>query len=185
MVYSFVMNSFSERAAEIERWLESEYMNIRSGQATPGLLDSIKVPSYGTLVPINQVGSVSIEDARTLRISVWDADQVSAVETAVREADLGLSVMVDSSGVRAIFPELTSERRVQLLKLSKQKLEEARVSLRNIRDEAMKELDKREKAGELSEDEKFKEKEAVQKVVDATNRSFDSRYDNKEAEISK
>ncbi len=179
------MDTFSGRIAEVERWLESEYMSIRSGQATPGLLDGVKVSSYGTFVPINQVGSVGIEDARTLRISVWDASQVSAIETAIREADLGLSVVTDSAGLRVIFPELTSERRAQLLKLAKQKLEDARVSLRSARDEVMKDLDKREKAGELSEDEKFREKESVQKAIDAMNRNLDAHYAKKEVEITK
>ncbi len=179
------MQSFSERAVEVERWLEREYMSIRSGQATPGLLDGVKVPSYGALVPINQVGSVMVEDARTLRISTWDTSQIHAVETAIRDADLGLSVVTDSSGLRIIFPDLTSERRAQLLKLAKQKLEDARVSLRSARDEAMKELDKAEKAGDLSEDEKFKAKETIQKVVDTTNRSLDTHFEKKEVEISK
>lgn len=179
------MDTFSERAKEVERWLEREYQGIRTGQATPGLLDAIKVQSYGTLVSINQVGSVTVEDARTLRVSTWDTSQISAVETAIRDADLGLSVVTDSSGLRVIFPELTSERRTQLLKLAKQKLEDARVSLRSARDEAMKELDKLEKAGELSEDEKFSKKDSIQKIVDAGNRSLDAHYQKKEIEISK
>jgi ribosome recycling factor len=179
------MNDFQKRAQEITAWLEREYTSIRSGQATPGLLDGIKVSSYGTLVPLNQVGSVSVEDARTLRISLWDAGQVSTVETAIREADLGLSVVTDSSGLRVIFPELTSERRSQLLKLAKSKLEDARVSLRSIRDEVMKQIDKDEKAGEISEDQKFSQKEAVQKVVDETNRQLEAHLVRKEAEVSK
>ena len=179
------MDTFSERAKDVERWLEREQQGIRTGQAAPALLDAIKVQSYGTLVSLNQIGSVNVEDARTLRISTWDASQVSAVETAIREANLGLSVVTDSSGLRVIFPELTSERRVQLLKLAKSKLEDARVSLRSARDEVMKELDKSEKAGDLSEDEKFSKKESIQKIVDATNRSLDAHYQKKEVEISK
>ncbi len=179
------MQKFTERAKEIERWLEGEYMGIRSGQATPGLLDGVRVQSYGTLVPLNQVGSVMVEDARTLRISTWDTSQVSAVETAIRDADLGLSVVTDSSGLRVIFPELTSERRAQLLKLAKSKLEDARVSLRSARDEAMKELERAEKAGDMSEDEKFKAKESIQKIVDSTNRSLDVHFEKKEVEVSK
>lgn len=179
------MNTFSERAQDVERWLEREYLGIRSGQATPGLLDGVKVQSYGALVSLNQIGSVTVEDARTLRVSTWDTSQISAVETAIRDADLGLSVVTDSSGLRIIFPELTSERRTQLLKLAKQKLEDARVSLRSARDDAMKELDKQEKSGELSEDEKFTKKESIQKVVDSTNRSLDAHYQKKEVEITK
>jgi ribosome recycling factor len=175
---------FEQKAQEILLWLEREYQGIRSGQATPGLLDAVRVSSYGALVPLNQVGSVMIEDARTLRIATWDTSQISAVESAIRDADLGLSVVTDSSGLRVIFPELTSERRAQLLKLAKQRLEDARVSMRGLRDEAMKMLDKEEKAGTLSEDAKFTRKDALQKIVDTYNRQFESTFAKKELELN-
>lgn len=177
-------DSFKTRLHDITDWLVKEYSGIRTGQATPALLDGIKVEHYGTAVPINQVGSVGVEDARTLRISTWDSDSVAAVERAVKDADLGLSVASDSGGVRVIFPELTSERREQLKKLAKSKLEEARVSVRGARDEVMRSLDQQEKAGDLSEDEKFSQKEAVQKVVDETNKKLESLFDQKEKEIT-
>ncbi len=179
------MIDFSSRSKEIVTWLIGEFTGIRTGQAAPALLDSVKVESYGSRMPINQLGTVSVEDARTLRISIWDAGQVKAVETAIREADLGISLAVDSSGMRVIFPELTSERRVQLLKLAKQKHEEARVSVKTAREEAMKEIDKREKEGEISEDEKFGEKEQIQVAVEAANRKLDELLTAKEAEIAR
>jgi len=166
-------------------WLEKEFSGIRTGQATPALLDSIKVESYGALLPIAQVGSVGIEDARTLRISPWDAGQVTAVEKAIREADLGISVVTDSSGLRVIFPELTGERRQQLLKLAKAKLEDARVTVRGVRDEIMKTLEQAEREGELSKDAKFAAKETVQKAVDSTNRQLEARFVEKEKEIAR
>ena len=175
---------FQARMKETIEWLQGEYAGIRTGQATPALLDSIKVESYGTKVPLNQVGSVGVEDARTLRISVWDAGSISDVETAITEADLGVSVATDSAGLRVVFPELTSERREQLLKLAKQKLEDARVSVRSARDEMKKDLDKQEKDGDFSEDEKFAQMEEVQKQVDATNKSLEDLYNQKETEIS-
>ena len=116
------MDNVSEKLKEVNEWLQKEYSGIRTGQASPMLLDAVKVESYGSYMPINQVGSVNIEDARTLRISVWDKSAVSAIEKAIREADLGISTVSDSDGVRVIFPELTSERRVQLMKLAKAKL---------------------------------------------------------------
>lgn len=179
------MNEFEQRLKEISDWLGSEYASIRTGQATPALLDGVKVESYGSMMQINQVGSVGVEDARTLRVSPWDASVIKALETAIRDADLGVSVATDSSGLRVIFPELTGERRAQLLKLAKSKLEDARVSVRAARDEIMKEIDKQEKDGELSEDEKFTQKENIQKLVDAANRNLEAVYDKKEAEISK
>jgi len=179
------MIDFDIRGKEIIDWLTSEYSGIRTGQASPALLDNIKVESYGSMMPLNQVGSIGIEDARTLRISLWDAGGVHAVETALRDADLGLSVVTDSSGLRVIFPELTSDRRAQLLKLAKSKLEDARVSVRSARDEIMKDLDKQQKDGDIGEDDKFTKKEAVQKKVDAVNTKLEHLFIQKEAEVSK
>ncbi len=176
--------NFTVRGEEIVKWLEREFAGVRTGRATPALLDLVLVESYGTRVPIQQVGSVSVEDARTLRISVWDQSAIKAVEKAITEADLGVSVVADGSGIRVIFPELTGERRVQLLKLAKAKLEEARVSLRGARDEAIKEIDALEKAKEMSQDEKFSAKEDLQKKVDGFNGSLESHYTLKEKEIN-
>lgn len=166
-------------------WLRGEYVGIRTGAATVALLDSVKAESYGTFMALNQLSSISIEDARTLRLSPWDASTISAIERAITEADLGVSVATDSSGLRVIFPELTSERRVQILKLAKSKLEEARVKIRSARDEAMKLIDSEEKDGKISEDERFKQKNDVQKKVDNTNDTLDKLFSQKEAEISK
>lgn len=177
-------NEFEKRLAERTDWLKKEFSGIRTGQAAPGLLDSIKVESYGSLMPLQQIGSVSVEDARTLRIAPWDASQVAAVERAINDADLGVSVATDSAGLRVIFPELTSERRQQLIKLAKQRLEEARVSVRAIRDDVMKDIDAAEKAGDISEDAKFSQKEQVQKKIDATNKELDALFAKKEGEMN-
>ncbi len=180
---SFNFKSFDTRAEEIVSWLAREFGGIRTGRATPMLLDLVQVESYGTRVPVNQVGSVSVEDPRTLRISVWDPNSVKALEKAINDANLGISVMSDASGVRVIFPELTSERRTQLLKLAKAKLEEARVSLRGARDEAIKEIESLQKSGELSEDERFAAKEDLQKRVDTKNNALTGAFELKEKEI--
>jgi ribosome recycling factor len=179
------MIDFENRTKGIVTWLQQEFSGIRTGQASPALLDSVRVENYGSKMPINQVASVGIEDARTLRVSPWDASLVSKIESAIRDADLGVSLASDSSGLRVIFPELTSERRVQLLKLAGQKLEDARISVRGARDEAMKALDKQEKDGELSKDAHFAAKEKIQKHVDTTNRQLESLFDAKEAELNK
>lgn len=174
-----------KRFTDIVEWLDKEFSTIRTGQATPTLLDGVRVESYGSMLPLNQVGSVGIEDARTLRISPWDATQVKAVEKAIADANLGLSVMADSSGVRVIFPELTGERRQQLVKLAKSKLEDARVSVKAVRDDIMKAIDAAEKSGEMSQDDKFVQKEEAQKLVDAANRALEARFSEKETEISR
>jgi len=168
---------------ETSEWLKNEFAGIRTGQASPGLLDRVKVESYGSIVPLNQVGTVGVEDARTLRISVWDASQVPGVEESIRKADLGVSLVTDSSGLRVIFPELTSERREQLNKLAKSKLEDARIAVRSVRDDVMKTIEKGGKDGDLSEDEVFTQKDAVQAAVDAVNNTLESLFNNKEAEL--
>lgn len=182
MAYDF--KSFDAQTADILSWLSKEYAGVRTGRATPALLDSVQVESYGARVPLQQVGSVGVEDARTLRITLWDPNQTKDVERAILDANIGVSAVVDQKGLRVVFPELTSERRVQLLKLAKTKYEEARVSLRQRRDEAMKDIDAKEKDGALSEDEKFRTKEDLQKRVDATNQKIDELLSKKEKEIS-
>ena len=173
-----------DRIKEVHEWLQKEYQSIRTGQATPSLLDNIKVESYGAQVPLQQVGNIGVEDARTLRISPWDSGTIKDIERSIVEADLGVSVNVDDSGLRVIFPELTGERREQLLRLAKQKLEDARVSIRSARDEAMKEIESQQKSGDISEDEKFTQKEEIQKTVDAANKELESLFQQKEAEVS-
>jgi ribosome recycling factor len=170
---------------EVNEWLGKEYSGIRSGQASPLLLDGIRVDSYGIFVPVNQIGSVNIEDARTLRVSVWDKGAVSALEKAIRDADLGVSTAADSDGVRIIFPELTTERRAQLMKLAKSKLEDARISVRAVRDECMKSIDKQQKDGDISEDEKFTLKDKIQNQVDSANKSLEALFNQKEVELQK
>jgi ribosome recycling factor len=179
------MDTLPQKLKEVTEWLGKEYAGIRSGQASPMLLDAIRVESYGAHVPLNQVGSVNIEDARTLRISVWDKGAVAAIERAIRDADLGVSTVSDSSGVRVIFPELTSERRTQLMKLAKSKLEDARISVRSVRDDIMKAIDKQHKDGDIGEDDKFSMKEKVQKQIDDTNKALEAVFATKEAELQK
>jgi ribosome recycling factor len=172
-----------QKLQEAKDWLQKEFAGIRTGQASPALLDSVKVESYGAIVPLNQVGTVGVEDARTLRVSVWDASVGKAAEEAIRDAELGVSVVGDSSGLRVIFPELTSERRQQLLKLAKSKFEDARITVRAVRDDAMKAIERSEKAGEIGEDEKFTKKESVQSAVDTINQSLEALFAQKESEL--
>lgn len=181
MQYDFT--AFKGQLAEAEKWLKNELMQVRTGQATPSILDSVKVESYGSLMPINQLGSISSEDARTLRVSIWDASRIQAVEGAITKADLGLSVSTDDKGVRVHFPELTEETRKKILKVAKDKHEQSRITLRHERDKAWTDIQGKEKAGELSEDEKFKAKEDMQKLVDETNKKLDELFNSKEKEI--
>lgn len=176
---------YEKKLKEVVEFLQKEFVTIRTGQATPALLDGIKVESYGTYMPIIQVGSVGVEDARTLRIATWDASMIPAIERAIRDSDLGVSVSSDSAGLRVSFPDLTADRRQQLVKIAKGKLEDARVAVRGVRDEAMKVIEAAHKANEISEDAKRDQKELVQKAVDVTNRTLEVVFDKKSEEISR
>ncbi len=180
-MYDFT--SLKEALASATQHYKTELAAIRTGRAAPALLDSIRVESYGSLVPLNQVGGITAEDARTLRVSAWDLGQVKAIETAVSEADLGASISTDEKGVRISFPELTSERREQLTKLTRSKLEDARTAVRIARDETWQGIQKQEKNKELSEDEKFSAKESMEAIVKEVNDELEQLAKKKEQEL--
>ncbi|MDB5225348.1 MAG: Frr, ribosome recycling factor [Candidatus Adlerbacteria bacterium] len=182
MAYDF--KPFEKRIKEIEERLGKELSGVRTGRATPAILDGIQIESYGSRMGISQVANISVEDARSLRITPFDPSNSKEIEKAITVANLGLSVGADERGVRVFFPELTSERRVTLLKLAKEKVEEVRTMLRSERDEVWSDIQDKEKAKEMSEDDKFRSKEEMQKRVDAANASFDAALERKEKEIA-
>jgi ribosome recycling factor len=181
MAYNFSI--FKEGSAKISAWLSKEYATLHTGQATPMVLDGIMVDSYGTKQPVKNIASISIEDAKTLRVVPWDKNQVKDIEKEIISSNLGLSVAIDQSGLRIIFPMLTMENREKLVKIIKGKLEDARVSLRKEREEAVREIEKLEEAGQISEDEEKRSKEALQKLVDEGNAALEEIFKAKEAVI--
>jgi len=182
MTYDF--GDLKQKISDTQVWLKKEYMGIRTGRATPALLDSIQVDSYGAQLPISQVASVGVEDACTLKITPWDVSQSKEIEKAITRADIGVSVVTDEKGIRVIFPELTSERREQLLKLMNDKREDARVSLRGARDETWSEIQKKEKEKEVGEDDKFRFKEEMEKMIQDAHIGLDAIVERKEKEIA-
>ncbi len=172
------------KITEGEEWLRKEYQGLRTGRATPTLLDSIQVDSYGSRMPLNQVANIGVEDARTLRIVPWDTSQIKEIEKAINDANFGVGVGVDDKGIRISFPELTSERRDSLIKIAKDKLEDARQSLRGAREDSWGDIQAKEKAGDMSEDEKFGAKDELQKHIDTGNSSLEELFKKKEIEIS-
>lgn len=181
MAYNF--NSFKEAVKAKEVWLAGEFSGLRTGRVTPAILDSVQVESYGSRMPIAHVAAVSIEDAKTLKITPWDTSMVKAIEKAILAANLGVSAVPDSVGIRLSFPDLTEDRRKALAKIVNTKLEEARVAIRHERDKTINDIQAKEKAGEITEDERFRFKEELQKLVDATNKNLDTIAEKKEAEI--
>ncbi len=182
MAYDF--KKLTAGIKETEEWLSREFSGIRTGRASTALLEGVKPEVYGARTPLQQVGSVSVEDARTIRIVPWDKTASKAVEKAITEADLGVSVTVDDQGLRVIFPELTAERRTMLQKLASGKCEEAKVTLRGHRGEAIKDIDAAEKEGGMGADEVKRLKEEVQKMIDAGNTSLEASLKKKQEEIS-
>ena len=136
------------------------------------------------MMPLKQVATVGVEDARTLRVQPFDAALLKDIERAITAANLGVGTSSDGATVRVSFPELTSERREQLTKLAKGKLEEARTTVRVARDEAWKEIQSREKEGTLTEDDKFQLKDDLQKRVDKVNEELEKAFESKQKEMS-
>ncbi|MCR4281139.1 MAG: ribosome recycling factor [Candidatus Kaiserbacteria bacterium] len=182
MNYDFKI--FDGKIAGAREWLAREYAGLRTGRASPAILDGISVSAYGSMAPIKQVANVGIEDARTLRVSAWDASIIKDIERAITAANLGIGTTADSSGLRITFPELTVERREQLVKIAKHKLEEARTAIRVARDETWKDIQEKEREGALTEDDKFQLKEELQKRVDNGNGELEKAFEKKEAEMS-
>jgi ribosome recycling factor len=181
MAYDF--GPFDKEIKETEDWLQRELSGIRTGRSSPAILDGVRVDSYGARTPLRELGSVTIEDARTLRVVLWDKSLLKAADKAITESDLGVSVGVDDSGLRIFFPELTSDRRVMLMKLANEKVEQAKITLRGHRSETIKYLEESEEDG-VSKDEIFRLKEDVQKRVDAGTAALDALAKKKEDEIS-
>ena len=175
---------FDGKITAAKEWLAKEYRGLRTGRAAPAILDGISVSAYGSLMPLKQVANIGIEDARTLRVTAFDSSLLKDIERAIVGASLGVGTAADGAGVRVTFPELTSERREQLVKLAKGKLEEARTTIRIARDEAWKDIQNREKEGTLTEDDKFKLKDELQKKVDKGNEDLEKAFEGKETEMS-
>jgi ribosome recycling factor len=165
-------------------WLGKEYRGLRTGRASPAILDSVSVAAYGSTVPLKQVANVVTEDARTLRIAPFDPSVLKDIERAIVAANLGVGTATDSSGIRVTFPELTGERRQEFVKLAKTKLEEARTTVRLVREEAWKDIQAREQEGTLTEDDKFMLKDELQKKVDKVNEELEAAFEKKEQEMT-
>lgn len=181
MAYDF--NSFKKQLAGTDEWLKKEFSQIRTGQASPQILDGVKVEIFGAPMSIKELASVTIEGARSLRISPWDKSQTKEIEKAITVANLGLSIVVDDQGLRVMFPELTADRRKDIAKMAKDKLEDAKKQVRGHRDAIIKDLQNKEKEGGYGKDEIFRLKNETQKFVDEANKKLDDHYSRKEKEI--
>ncbi|QQR80733.1 MAG: ribosome recycling factor [Deltaproteobacteria bacterium] len=163
--------------------LKHEFSRLRTGRASVGLVDGVKVEYYGSTMPLNQVATVNVTDSRTLTLSPWDKSAIQEIERAIHKADLGLQPVNDGKVIRINIPALTEERRKDLVKIAKKVTEESRVTIRNIRREGNESIKKLQKEAHLSEDDLEKWEAEVQKMTDAAIAQLDSLLTHKEKEI--
>ncbi len=163
--------------------LKTEFSGLRTGRASSALLDPVLVDVYGSNMPLNQVGTVSVPEPRMITVQVWDKGNCAAVEKAIRNAGLGLNPMQDGSLVRIPIPELNEERRVELGKVAHKYAEQTRISIRNVRRDGMDKLKKSEKDGDMSQDEQKIWAEEIQDTTDQHIKTVDEMLSTKEQEI--
>jgi ribosome recycling factor len=164
--------------------LKGELSGLRTGRASPSLLEPIHVEAYGSSMPLNQLATISVPEARMLSVQVWDRTMVQAVDKAIRSAALGLNPIVEGTLLRIPIPELNAERRQDLVKVAHKYAEQARVAVRHVRRDGLDLLKKEEKDGGVSEDEQKKLADQIQKLTDQTIGEIDQMLATKEAEIS-
>lgn len=165
--------------------LKGELTGLRTGRASSSLLDPIHVQAYGASMPINQVASVSVPEPRMLSVQVWDKTNVGAVDRAIREANLGLNPIVEGTLLRIPIPDLTADRRKDLVKVAHKYAEQARVAVRHVRRDGLDEVKKDEKGGAIGEDEAARANAEIQKMTDGTISEIDRLLADKEAEITR
>ncbi|MEW6274497.1 MAG: ribosome recycling factor [Bacillota bacterium] len=163
--------------------LKKEFAGLRAGRATPALLDKVMVSYYGNLMPVNQLANISAPEARLLLIQPWDKAVLPEIEKAILKSDLGITPASDGNVIRLVIPQLTQERRAELVKVVRKKAEEGRVAIRNIRRDTNDLFKQQQKKGELSEDELRRLQEEVQKLTDKYIKEIDQLVANKEQEI--
>jgi ribosome recycling factor len=172
-------NPFTQEAKQAEDWLAKEYSQIHTGRAAPALLDGVMVEAYGSAQPLKNLASISIEDPKTLRVAPWDKGQIKDIERALYTSDLGFSIAIDDAGLRVIIPALTAETRQKLVKIAKERLEDARITIRKARENTLNDF----KEQKLPEDVLRNAKDDIQTLVDAANDELEALFKKKESEI--
>ena len=181
--YNSLKSDTLERMEKTVEALRTDFGGLRAGRAHASLLDGILVEAYGSMSPISQLGTVSVPDARTLSISVWDKGLAKNVEKALRESDLGLNPMSDGQLIRIPIPPLSEERRKELVKIAGKYAEQSKIAIRNIRRDAMDEVKKMKKDSLISEDDEKKYNNDIQKWTDDAIKKIDEQLSAKEQDI--
>ncbi len=183
MDYTALKAEVEQKTAQTIEVLKNEFAGLRTGRASVHLLDGVRVPVYGSEMPLNQVATVSAPDTQTLSVTVWDVTNAPAVEKAIRDSGLGLNPMTAGGVIRLNLPPLTEERRKELVKVSGKYAEEAKISMRNIRQDAMGKIKRAVTDKEISEDDQRKYEDDLQKVFERRGGEVDVLAKQKEADI--
>ncbi len=178
-----LLNELDERMSKTLEVLQSDLMTIRTGRASPALVERLQVEYYGTMTPLNQLASISVPEARLLAIRPWDASALLAIEKAILKSDLGLTPQNDGKLIRLTIPRLTEERRRELVKVVQRRVEESKIALRNLRRDAIEDLREFEKEKLITEDEFHKGREQIQELTDKFVVEMDKLGKRKEDEI--
>lgn len=181
--FSAIKNDSKNRMEKTLDALKTDFGGLRAGRAHTSLLDGIMVDAYGSMTPISQVGTVSVPDARTLAVSIWDRGLAKSVEKALRESDLGLNPVSDGQLIRIPIPPLSEERRKELSKIAGKYSEQGKIAVRNIRRDALDEIKKLKKDNSISEDEEKRYETEIQKLTDDTIKKIDEMLVGKEKDI--
>ena len=183
MDYDALKAEVEQKTAQTLEVLQNEYAGLRTGRASVHLLDGVRAVVYGSEMPLNQVATISTPDNQTLSVTVWDVANAPAVEKAIRDSGLGLNPMTAGGVIRLNLPPLTEERRRELTKVAGKYAEEAKISMRNIRQDAMNKIKRAGTDKEISEDEQHRYEEDLQKVFDGRVVEVDAMAKQKEADI--
>lgn len=178
-----VLKKYEHKMLKTVEVLESDFISIRAGRANPHVLDKVTVDYYGTPTPLNQVGNVTVPEARVLMVQPWDASIMKDIERAILGSDVGITPNNDGKVIRLVFPELTEERRVLLTKDIKKKGEEAKVAIRNVRRDAIDHFKKAEKDNEITEDDLKDLEKQTQDLTDKSIKDIDRHVELKTKEI--
>jgi len=181
---SSIIDSHKEHFEKSVEHLRQEITGLRTGRATPALVEDISVEAYETKQALKGLASISVVDAKTLAVDPWDKSLLQAIEIALRNSDLGINPVNDGTVIRLPLPDLTTERRQELIKVLHTKLEQARIAIRKIREDVRGEIDKKEKAKEISEDEKFTYQDELETLVKECNEKVKVIGEEKEKEIN-
>lgn len=181
-MHPFITQKKTEFDAVIDH-LKKELSTLRTGQASPSLVEDIPVSAYGSTMEIKGLASISTQDSKTILIDPWDKGLLQSIEKAIRDADIGISPVVDGHVIRIVLPQMTEENRTKLVKVVKEKLEDAHVGIKKVREALREEVMKREKDKELSEDEKFKLFDEIDKITKEFNATVEDVGAKKETEI--